>query len=184
MGYLGVEAELQLVLQALVNILQDAQVVLGAQVLAAGLKQVQVVAQGLPSQGLGLRGLGGEALGGGAVEHVDGVYVLDELHHCAWVHKVGEPAAELGGKVELPVGEGARPAEAAHGVAHGTVDALLHLARHNGAAAVVDVLSLVQGQHLQARAAVGQLVGGKDARLAAAQNDDVVHGIHRKALLT
>ena len=93
---------------------------------------------------------------------------------CAGLHKVGEPAAELGGEVELAVGEGPRPAEAAHGVAHGAVDALPHLARHDGAAAVVDVPPLVQGQHLQVGAVVGQLIGGEDARLAAAQNRNVI----------
>ena len=53
--------------------------------------------------------------------------------------KVGEPAPEGGGEVELAVGEGARAAEAAHGVAHVAVDAALHLAGDDGAAAVVDV---------------------------------------------
>jgi hypothetical protein len=43
---------------------------------------------------------------------------------------------------------------------------------------VVDIPALVQGQHLQVRTAVGQLVGGKDARLAAAQDHYVIHGIH------
>ena len=174
----GVEAELQHVLESLIDVLEDAQVVLGAQVLATGLEQVQIVAQCLPGQSLGLVALGGEDLGGGPVGDVDGVHVVDEVHDHLGVHKVGEPAAELGGKVELSVGEGACAAKAAHGVAYGTVDALADLARHNGAAAVVDIPALVQGQHLQVRTAVGQLVGGKDARLAAAQNHYVIHGIH------
>ena len=71
------------------------------------------------------------------------------------VHEVGEPAAEGGGEVVLAVGEGARPAEAAHGVAHLAVDALLHLARHDGAAAVVDIRALVQGQHPERRGISG-----------------------------
>ena len=174
----GVEAELQHVLESLIDILEDAQVVLGAQVLAPGLKQVQVIAQGLSGQSLGLVALGGENLGGGPVGDVDGVHVVDEVHDHLGVHKVGEPAAELGGKVELSVGESACAAKAAHGVAYGTVDAFADLARHNGAAAVVDIPALVQGQHLQVGTAVGQLVGGKDARLAAAQDHYVIHGIH------
>ena len=76
-------------------------------------------------------------------------------NHLTGVHKVCEPAAELGGEIELAVGKGPRAAEAAHGVAHGAVDALPHLARHDGAAAVVDVPALVQGQHLQAGAVGG-----------------------------
>ena len=121
--------------------------------LAPGLEQVQVKAQGLPGQGPGLGALGGEHLLGGPVGDVDGVHVVDELHHMAGLHKVGEPAAELGGEVELAVGKGPRAAEAAHG-------------------------ALVQGQHLQAGAVVGQLIGGEDARLAAAQDGNVIDGIH------
>ena len=174
----GVEAELKLVLQSLIDVLKDTQVVFGAQVLAPGLEQMQVIAQGPAGQGSGLRGLGGKDLLSGAVSHVDGVYIVNELHHMPGLHKVGEPPAELGGEVELSVGEGARPAEAAHGVAHGAVDALPHFARHNGAAAVVDVPPLVQGQHLQLRAVAGQLISGEDPGLAASQDHNVVDRIH------
>ena len=174
----GVEAELQLVLQPLIDVLKDPQVVFGAQVLAPGLEQVQVIAKGPAGQSFGLCGLGGKDLLRGAVGHVDGVHIVNELHHLARLHKVGEPPAELGGEVELSVGERARPAKAAHGVAHRAVDALPHLARHDGAAAVVDVPPLVQGQHLQLRAVAGQLVGGEDPGLTAAQDDNVIDRIH------
>ena len=147
----GVEPELQLVLQPLIDVLEDAQIVLCAQVLAPGLEQMQVIGQRPALQGPGLGGGGGEALGGGAVGHVDGVHIVDQLHHLPGVHEVGEPAAELGGEVELSVREGPGPAEAAHGVAHRAVDALLHLARHDGAAAAVDVAPLLQDHHLQLR---------------------------------
>ena len=182
-GHLGVEAELQLVPQTLVDVGEDAQVVLGAQVLAPGLEQVQVVGQGPALQGLGLGRGGGEALGGGPVGHVDGVHIVDEVHHFLGLDKVGEPAAELGGKVELAVGKGTRAAKAAHGMAHGAVDALLHLARHDGAAAVIDILTLVQGQDLQTGVQVGQLVGGEDTGLAAAQDDNIIIGAHVRELL-
>ncbi len=61
------EAELHALLGGLVDALEDLQVVLGAQVLAAGLEQVEVVLQGLLLQGAGLGGGGGIDLGGGAV---------------------------------------------------------------------------------------------------------------------
>ena len=182
-GHLGVEAELQLVPQTLVDVGEDAQVVLGAQVLAPGLEQMQVVCQGPALQGLGLGGGGGEALGGGPVGNVDGVHIVDEVHHFLGLDKVGEPAAELGGKVELAVGKSARAAKAAHGMAHGAVDALLHLARHDGAAAVIDILTLVQGQDLQSGVQVGQLVSGEDTGLAAAQDDNIIIGAHVRELL-
>ena len=68
-------------------------------------------------------------------------------------------------------------------MAHGAVDALLHLARHDGAAAVIDILTLVQGQDLQTGVQVGQLVGGEDTGLAAAQDDNIIIGAHVRELL-
>ena len=52
--------ELQLVLQPLIDVLKDPQVVFGAQVLAPGLEQVQVIAKGPAGQSFGLCGLGGK----------------------------------------------------------------------------------------------------------------------------
>ena len=173
-GHRGAEAELHPLLGGLIDALEDLQVVLRAQVLAAGLEQVEVVLQGLLLQGPGLGGGGGVDLGGGAVLDVDGVHVVDEVHDLLGVHKVGEPAAEGGGEVVLAVREGARAAEAAHGVADFAVDALLHLARHDGAAAAVDVGALVQCHYLEAGVPEHQLVAGENARLAAAQNGNVI----------
>ena len=176
--YGGIEAELQLVLQPLVDVLKDAQVVFGAQVLAPGLKQMQVIAQGPAGQGAGLCGLGGKDLLCSAVSYIDGVHIVDELHDLAGLHKVGEPSAKLGCEVELSVGKCACPSEAAHGVAYGAVDALPYLARYDGAAAMVDITPLVQGQDLQFRTVAGQFIGGKDPGLAAAQDDNVIDWIH------
>ncbi len=172
------EGELQFVLEALVDVGEDAQVVLGTQVLAPGLEQMEVVGQGLAGQLFGRVAFGGIDLGGGPVGHVDGVHIVNEFHHLGGLHKVGEPAAEGGGEVEFSVGEGPRSAEAAHSMAHRAEDAFLHLARHNGTAAVVDIRALVQGQHFQPRLEMGQLIGGEDARLPAAQDDDVVVSVH------
>ena len=177
-GYLRMEGKLQLVRQPLIDVGEDAQIVLSAQVLAPGLKEVEIVGQGLAGQLPGRLALGGEYLGGGPVGHIDGVHIVDELHHMGGLHKVGKPAAELGGEVEFPVGESPGPAEAAHGMAHGTADALLHLPRHDGAAAAVDVRPLVQGQHLQLGMEMGQLIGGENACLPTAQDHSVVIGVH------
>ena len=62
------------------------------------------------------------------------------------------------------------------------MDALLHLAGNDGAAAGVDVGPLIQGDHLEAGAAVHELVAGEDAGLAAAQNGHVIAGIHVRSL--
>ena len=149
----------------LVNIGEDAQVVLRAQVLAPGLEQVQVILQRPLFQRPGLGGGGGVHLGGGPVLHVDGVHIVNELHHFLGLQKVGEPPAEGGGEVELPVGEGPRPAKAAHGAAHLALDAAVHLAGHDGAAAMIDVRPLLHHQHLRPGAFPAQLIGGEDARL-------------------
>ena len=106
--------------------------------------------------------------------HVDGVHVADKVHNLLLGHEVGEPAAKLGGEVVLAVGEGSRTAEAAHGIANLAVDALLHLARHDGAAAAVNVGALVDGDHLKAGAAAHQLVSGENTGLAAAEDGNVI----------
>ena len=111
------------------------------------------------------------------------VISFDELHDLLLGHEVREPAAELGGEIVLPVGEGPGAAEAAHGVADGAVDALLHLPRHDGAAAVVDVMALVHDEDLQAGAVVDELIAGEDAGFTAAQNGDVVGAPHGWFLL-
>ena len=164
----GVKLEGDVLPQVLVEVGEDAQVVLRAQVLYPGLEEVEVVLQRLPPQGLGLRGGGGKDLGGGPVGHVDLVHIVDEVHDLPLRHEVGEPAAEGGGEVIFPVREGPCPAKTAHGVADLAVYAGGGLACHDGAAAVVDVPPLVHHQHPQAGAAAAEFVGGEDAGLAAA----------------
>ena len=66
-GHLGIKGELQLVPQSLVDIGEDAQIILCAQVLTPGLKRVEVKGQGPAGQSLGLWGLGGEYLVSGPV---------------------------------------------------------------------------------------------------------------------
>ena len=178
----GAEPELDALAHLLIDALENFEVVLGAQVLAPGLEQMEVILQCLLLQGLGGGGLGGEHLVGGPVPHVDGVHVVDELHDLPLGHEVGEPAAEGGGEIVLAVGEGARPAEAAHGVTHLAVDALLHLARHDGAAPGIDVGPLIQGDHLEARVAVHQLIAREDAGLAAADDGNVIACVHVRSL--
>ena len=68
-----------------------------------------------------------------AVFHVDGVNVVYEAHDLIVVHEIGQPAAELGREVIFAVGKCASTAEAAHRVAHAAMDALLDLARDDGA---------------------------------------------------
>ena len=140
------------------------------------LEQMEIISQRPAGQVLGLGRLGGIDLLGGAVGHVDGVHVINQLHHLAGVHKIGEPAAEFRGKIEFSVGKRPRATKAAHGMADGALHTGPHLSRHNGAAAVIDVPALIQGQHFEAGTAVGQLVSGKDTGLTAAQDNNVIVG--------
>ena len=81
----GAEPELDALAHVLIDALEDFEVVLGAQVLAPGLEQVEVILQRLPLQCLGGGGVGGEHLVGGPVLHVDGVHIVDKLHDLpAW----------------------------------------------------------------------------------------------------
>ena len=179
----GVELEVDVLPQVLINIREDTQVVLGAQVLHAGLEQVQVRFQRPLAQGLGLRGVGGEDLSGGTVGGVDLIHIVDQVHDLFFRDEVGQPAAEGRGEVILAVGESARTAEAAHGVADLAVDAALDLSGHDGAAAVVDVLALIDDQHLHAGVPVDQLVPGKDASLAATQDHGIIGFQHGDSFL-
>ncbi len=182
LGDSGVEMELHTLAALLIDALQDLQVVLGTQVLTPGLEQMKVVLQGPLLQGTGRRGIGGEHFVGGSVLHVDGVHIVDEAHDLFLGHEVGEPAAERGGEVIFAVGKGAGAAKTAHGAAHLAVDALLHLARHNGAAAGIDIGPLIQGHHLEAGVAVHQLVPGENTGFAAAQNGNVIPCVHVRSL--
>ena len=87
-------------------------------------------------------------------------------------------------EVKLAVGEGPRAAEAAHGIAHGALDAGCNFSGDDGAVAVVDIPALVQGQQLQAWVEAGKLIGGEDTGLPAAQDGNVVNGIAHKVLLS
>jgi hypothetical protein len=161
-----------------IDALENFQVILGAQVLAPGLEQVKVELQRPLFQGTGGGRVGGKDLIGGAVLHVDGVHVFNQVHDLPGVHEVGEPAAKGGGEVVLPIGEGPRPAEAAHGIAHLAVDALLDLPGHDGAASGIDVGPLVQGDHLELRTPAHELIARKNTGLAAAQNGRVIACVH------
>ena len=169
----GVEAELELIFEVLVDILQNHEILFRAEVLASGLQKVQIVAERASCQRLGLCGFGGVDLLGCAVGDVDRVDVFDELHDRARVNEIGQPAAEGRREVELAVRKCARAAEAAHRVADRTVDALAHLAGDDRAASVVDVGALVNGQQFQTGVQFFQLVGGEDTCLAAAENHNV-----------
>ena len=146
--------------------------------LAPGLKQVQIIGKSTAGQLFCRVALGGENLRGRSVCHIDRVYIVNQLHNPGRLHKVGKPAAERSGKIKLSIGERPSPAESAHSMAYRTADAFFHLSGHNGAAAVINVRALVQGQHLQLRVQMGQLIGGKNARLPAAQDDNVVSVAH------
>ena len=173
-GHGGAEPVVDFLPQILIDVGQDLQVVLGAQMLALGLQQVQVVLQGLFLQLAGLRGVGGEALGGGPEVDVHRVHIADQVHDLPGLHVVGEPAPEGGGEVELAVGKGAGAAETAHGVADGAVDAPVHLAGDDGTVAGVDVRPLIQHQHFQFGPEFFELVAGEDTSLAAADDGHIV----------
>ena len=109
--------------------------------------------------------------------------VHEDVRRRAGLHEGLQHMADMGrfdARVQLAVGKGPGPAEAAHGVADLAVNTFPHLARHNGAAAVVDVLALIHDQHLHPRIAADELVAGKYPGLSAAQNHGIVgfpHGI-------
>ena len=168
------EPEFHLVLHGLIDALKNFQIVFGAQMLAPGLQQVQVILKGLDLDGPGLRRIRGIDLRGGAVGHVDGIHVVDELHQLFPVHVVGEPAAELCGKVIFSVREGAGTAKAGHNGTGLAANAGLHLAGDNGTATGINIRSLLQNQNLQIGPQVHQLIPRKNAGLSGADDRYII----------
>ena len=132
-AHLGAEAIFYYLAQILVHVLEDAQIVFCSEMLDLCLKQVKIVLERLALERSRLGRIGGEGLVGRAVFHVDGIDVVYKLHDLVIVHEIGQPAAELCREIVLAVGKRTCAAEAAHGVAHAAMDALLDLACDDGA---------------------------------------------------
>ena len=169
------KAELHLLLQVLIRLLEHAQIVLCAEMAHAGAQEMQVVLQG---QAANVGVLRREDLRWRAVLHVDLVDVVDELHDLLVRQILVEPAAELRREVVLAVRERTSTTEAAHDAARLAADAALDLARRDRADAVVDVLAALEDDDVESRLLLHQFISCHDAGGATADNRHIVflHG--------
>ena len=129
----------------------------------------------LDAELLELRTGGGIELGAlTAVEHVDLVDIVHQLERLLLADVLIERAAEVVGEVVFAVGEGARAAEAAHDRAALAADAALDLLAVDGTAALVETVARLEHGDLQRGILTRQLIGGKDAAGAGADDDDII----------
>ena len=174
-----VEEEVHRILQVGEQVLQHHIVDVRAQVPDGGVQQVQFV---LDAQLLEPGPGGGIELGPfPAVGHVDGIHIFHQLQGFPLADVLVEGAAEVVGDVVLAVGEGPRAAEAGHDGAGLAADAGLDLLPVDGAAPLLQRMSLLKHGHPLFGRQLLELVGGIDAAGAAADDDHVIllfHGMH------
>ena len=173
----GVEVEVHLVLQLVIQVLQHHIVDVGAQVAHLRVQQMQTVLQAFALDG----GVGGGVKAGvlAAVAAVDLVHVVHELDGLLLAHVLKERAAELVGDVVFAVGEGACAAKAAHNAADRALDAALDLLAVDGALALGQGTAQFKHRDFQGGLAFHELIGGENAAGARADDDYVVfHGFH------
>ena len=171
----GIEVEVHLVLKVGVEVFQHHIVDVGAQMPDGGIQQVQVI---LNAELLELGSCSGVELGAlAAVGHVDLVHVFHQVQGPLFADVLKEGAAEIVGDVVLAVGEGPRAAEAGHDGAGLAADAGLDGGAVDGALPLIQGVTGLKHADLQVRIPQHQLIGGKNAAGARADNEDIV--IHR-----
>ena len=83
-------------------------------------------------------------------------------------------AAKVIGDIVLAIGESSRPAETAHDGAGGTANAGFYFISIDGTATAAEGMSGFEYRDPQGGSPVGQLVSGKDASRASANDNDIV----------
>ena len=171
----GIEEEVHLLLQLVVQVLQHHIVDVGAQMTDGSVQQVQVVLDALP---LELGACGGVELGAlAAVGHIDIIHITHQVQGLLLADVFEQGAAEVVGDVVLAVGKCACAAETAHDGAALAADAGLDLVAVNGAVALVQGVTGLKNSNLHILIQLHQLVGGKDTAGACADNNYIiVHG--------
>ena len=175
----GVEEEIHLILQIVIQVFQHHIVDVRAQMADGGIQQMQVVLDaGLLELGAG----GGVELGTrAAVAHVDFVHIAHQLQGLTLADILKERAAKVVGNVVFSVGEGTGAAETAHNGAGFAADAGLYLFSVDGAVTAGKGVTCLDDRHLFLRAPLGQLISGIDAAGAGTDNQNVViHGFPPK----
>ena len=150
-----------------------------------GVQQIQLV---FDAQLLEAGAGGGVELGPFAAEgHVHIVHVLHKLQGFPLADVLIEGAAEVVGDVILAVGKGPCAAEAAHDGAGLALDAGLDLFPVDGAAPLLQRVSLLEHGQPHLGRQLFEFIGGIDAARAAAHDNHVIscfHGLHLPVIVT
>ena len=171
----GVEEEVHLVLQVVVDVFQNDVVDVRAQMPHGGVQQVQVV---LDAQGLEPGTGGGVQLAAlAAVAHIDLIHIVHQIQSMLLADVFVQRAAEVVGDVVLAVGKGARAAETAHDGAAFTADTGLDLVAVDGTAALFQCMASLENGHFQLRLRLHQLISRKNTAGTGADDDHII--IHR-----
>ena len=175
-GDRGVEVEVHLVLQLVIEVLEDDVVDVRPQVAHGSVQQGQTVLHAFLFELCAGRGVHFRARS--AVCAVDVVDILHELEGRLPADVFIERAAKVVRDVVFAVRESARPAEAVHDGTGGTVDAALHFLAVDGTVALREFMAFLEDGDLETGRFAGQLIGGKDAAGARPDDDDIVFHVH------
>ena len=154
---------------------QNLQVFLGAEVLAARLKQMEIMRQRLPFQCARGWRVGRKPFGRCPEPHIDMIYIFNQLHDLRRIQKIRQPPAESGRKVEFSVRKGSRAAKAAHGAANLAGDAFPHLSFNNRAFPCIYIAPLIAQNDFHTGVVRQKLIARINSRFSAADNGCIVY---------
>ena len=168
----GLEAEIHLVLQLVIQPPQHHQVDVRAQVADGGIQELELILHAFLFQ---RRAGGGIELGAlAAVGHVDLVHVLHQLNGLLAADMLVERAAKIIGDVVFSVGKSTRAAEAAHNRAGMAADAAFDFHSVDGAAPLGEGVARLKNSDFQLGPFLFQFIGRKYAAGACAHNDYII----------
>ena len=168
----GVEIEVDVILQVVIQVLEDSIVNICAQMTDRCIQQVEIVLQALTLELAPCGGVEASALA--AVCHVDLVHIVHQLQRLVLADVLIESAAELVGDVIFTVGESACTAKAVHNGAGLALDAGLDLHAVDGALALMEGIARLKDGHLPLGLQLLQLIGGENTAGAGTDNHDII----------
>ena len=109
-----------------------------------------------------------------AMGQVDLINIAHQLQRLLFADVLIQRAAKVIGDIVLAIGESTRPAETTHDGAGGTANAGFYFIAIDGTATAAEGMSGFEYRDPQGGSPVGQLVSGKDASRASANDNDIV----------
>ena len=139
---------------------------------------MQVIAQGLAADG---RILGCKGFAGRAVPAVDGIHVINQVHHRLLGQVLGQPAAEFGSKVVFAVRKSPGAAEPAHDRAGNTAQAVVGFAGSQRAVALRHRVPFFQHNYGKSGKLFTEFPAGKNCGRPSADYSNIIFFPHTTA---